>query len=161
MIYCNVFANVGFVESITSNLAGILQMFIIRTLFWVSLVVLLLPIGKDNNSNIIGATKYAVEGSDKFCTRNVDICNISAEVWSSLKYKAAYGVEMVSGVAREIRENSRDPYDPAYRSRKNEWSTGNVEKNASAKKVQFKGQNTLRSSDLEPSWSLEEKHASL
>lgn len=136
-------------------------MFIIRTLFWVSLVVLLLPIGKDSNSNIIGATKYAVEGSDQFCHRNVDICNISSEVWRSLKYKAAYGFEMVAGVAREIRENSRDPYAPTYKSRDNGWSTGSVEKSASTKKVKLNSQNTLKSSDLEAGWSFEEKHASL
>lgn len=129
-------------------------MFIIRTVFWVSLVILLVPFGQGNNANIIGATKHAVKGSDQFCNRNVDICNISQEVWASLKYKAAYGFEMIAGAAKEIRENSKSPYNPAYRARENAWRTDNVEQK-SAKKVAFSSQNTLSASDLEPGWSFE------
>lgn len=129
-------------------------MFIIRTVFWVSLVILLLPIGQGNNANIIGATKHAVNGSEQFCNRNVDICNIGQEVWASLKYKASYGFEMIAGAAKEIRENSKSPYAPAYRARENDWNTGSLDKKAT-KKVAFNSQNTLSASDLEPGWSFE------
>ncbi|CAN0524291.1 unnamed protein product, partial [Scytosiphon promiscuus] len=74
-------------------------MFLIRTFFWVSLVILLLPVGEKNSSNLIGATKYAFSDMGQFCTRNVDICNISHEAWESLKYKTVYGVKvMISSV---------------------------------------------------------------
>ncbi len=132
-------------------------MFIIRTLFWVSLVILLLPIGQNNEANIIGATKYAIQDGDKFCNRNVDICNISSEVWRSFKYKAAYGLEVVSGVAKEIRQNSRDPYAPAYKASENQWRTSSLGAKTpaqpKAQKVSLTGQNTLNPTDMEPAWS--------
>lgn len=132
-------------------------MFIIRTLFWVSLVILLLPIGQNNEANIIGATKYAIQDGNKFCNRNVDICNISSEVWRSFKYKAAYSYEVVAGVAREIRQNSKDPYAPTYKKGDDQWRTSSLGDKApatvKAQKISLKSQNTLTANDMEPAWS--------
>lgn len=144
-------------------------MFLIRTFFWVSLVILLLPVGGKGDANLVGATKYAFRDLDKFCDRNVDICNISSEAWRSLKYKAAYGFDVVASVAKDIKENSSSEYQPEYGRDKasangeNSWRTGslNSQKHSSLNASELSGQNTLTSTDMTPKWSLSSQQASL
>lgn len=145
-------------------------MFLIRTFFWVSLVILLLPVGGKGDANLVGATKYAFRDLDKFCERNVDICNISSEAWRSLKFKAAYGFDVIASMAKEIKENSTAEYQPEYdrstdsiKGESNSWRTGslNPEKHSSIKATKLSGQNTLTSNDMTPKWSLSSQQASL
>lgn len=130
-------------------------MFLIRTVFWVSLVILMLPVGGNNSSNIVGATKYAFQDMDKFCDRNIDICNISAETWKSLKYKAAYSFDVVASIAKDIKQAGAREYSPVYKAQKSTWETGSLNKSKaqSSEKITA-SQNTLRGDDLKPTWSL-------
>lgn len=131
-------------------------MFLIRTVFWVALLILLLPIGGKNAGNMYGATKHAFNGMDQFCNRNVDICNISQEAWKSLKYKAAYSFETLSSMARQIKAQGTQSYSPVYRSKPENWQPG-LNRQAADYKAGNRdyGQNTLRGDDLKPKWSYE------
>ena len=103
----------------------------------------------------MGATKHALNGMDKFCGRNVDVCNISSEAWKSLKYKAAYSFDLVANMAKEIKKSGNQPYSPVYQAPPSDWRTGSL--NTSKKDQQksgIQGQNTLTSNDLKPAWSL-------
>ncbi len=138
-------------------------MFLIRTFFWVSLVILLVPLGNNNSSNVVGATKYAFRDMSQFCNRNVDICNISQEAWRTIKYKAEYGYNIVVAVAKDMKESSQKEYKPAYSPKsdgKSEgWRTGSLEKQPVKTKVssKFEGQNTLKAADMEPEWRVASK----
>ncbi len=133
-------------------------MFLIRTFFWVSLVILLVPLGNNNSANVVGATKYAFRDMNQFCNRNVDICNISQEAWRTIKYKAEYGYNIVVAVAKDMKESSQKDYKPTYSpksdAKSEEWRTGSIEKQSAKTKVSSKieGQNTLNAADMEPEW---------
>lgn len=79
-------------------------MFLIRTAFWLSLVVLCLPAGP----NAIGDTARAVGAGEalsaaqttigdlsRFCERNVGTCETGGVVISSFGQKARYGAQVV------------------------------------------------------------------
>ena len=131
-------------------------MFLIRTIFWVSLVILLLPVGGSNSSNLLGATKHAMNDMDQFCARNVDICNISTEAWKSLKYKAAYSFDALASMAKDIKQAGNQDYSPVY-----EVKPGNWQQNTPGGRLYTSStntQNTLTSSDLQPGWSFDSKN---
>lgn len=80
-------------------------MFLIRTVFWLSLVVLLVPINKDKVDPTVTQTVTAVDAislasgalSDLsgFCLRNPDVCVQGHEAFMAFSVKAKY----VSGIA--------------------------------------------------------------
>ncbi len=79
-------------------------MFIIRTAFWLSLVVLFLPAGsgeEGGDSKIVGASealsvaRTTVGDLSKFCERNPDACDTGNLVVSSFGQKARYGAQVV------------------------------------------------------------------
>ncbi len=127
-------------------------MFLIRTFFWVSLVILLVPFGHNNSANVVGATKHAFRDMSQFCNRNVDICNISQEAWSTIKYKAEYGYNIVVAVAKDMKENTQKEYKPTYKTQTEGLRTGNQKQKAS-----FESQNTLSAADMEPEWRVASK----
>jgi len=132
-------------------------MIIIRTIFWVSLVVLLLPVGSNGQSNVMGAAKHALNDMDNFCTRNIDVCNIGTETWKSLKYKAAYSFDVVANIAKEVRENGNQSYSPVYKSVPNQWGTGSLKKPASLNDTPLDhSRGTLTDTDLQPKWNLKQ-----
>ena len=124
-------------------------MFLIRTFFWVTLVILLVPIGNSNSANVMGATKHAFRDMNQFCYRNVDICNISQEAWRTIKYKAEYGFNVVVAVAKDMKESSQKAYEPAFKPKSDEYRTG--------KKSESFSQNTLSAADMEPEWRVASK----
>ncbi len=129
-------------------------MFLVRTLFWVSLVIMLLPIGGKETGNMLGATKHALNGMDQFCDRNVDICNISEEAWKSFKYKAAYSLDALTKVARDIKAQGTQSYSPVYRAKPENWAGENSKEVKRVKTNTTFSNNTLTSDDLQPGWSL-------
>lgn len=130
-------------------------MFFIRTVFWLSLVILLLPVSGNNTGNILGAAKHAFNGTDQFCHRNIDVCNISQEAWKSFKYKAAYSFEKLSKLAKDFKAEATQSYSPVYRAKPDDWPTASLEKvNTKQKDLSA---NTLTGEDLEPAWSFKPK----
>ena len=79
-------------------------MFIIRTAFWLSLVILCLPVGSGDDSpsaSVAGAAeamsvaRSAVGDLSKFCERNPGTCDTGNMVVSSFGQKARYGAQIV------------------------------------------------------------------
>jgi len=79
-------------------------MFIIRTVFWLSLVVLFLPAGtgeEGSDANNVGASEaFSVAQTTmgdlaKFCQRNPAACDTGNQVVSSFGQKARYGAQIV------------------------------------------------------------------
>ena len=76
-------------------------MFIIRTAFWLSLVILCLPVGSDDNSpsasaaEAMSVARSAVGDMSKFCDRNPGTCETGNLVVSSFGQKARYGAQIV------------------------------------------------------------------
>lgn len=79
-------------------------MFIIKTAFWLSLVILLLPVEPGTNSSTnknvgaadaVSAARTTIGDLGKFCQRNPDTCETGYVVLSSFGEKARYGAQMV------------------------------------------------------------------
>lgn len=76
-------------------------MFIIRTVFWLGIVVLLLPADKASQQRLTHAASEAYQRAASFCDRNGPTCVKAYETWTAFKAKAAFGVELVSDVIFE------------------------------------------------------------
>lgn len=79
-------------------------MFIIRTAFWLSLVILCLPVGSGDNgpsasaagaAEAMSVARSAVGDFSKFCERNPGTCDTGNMVVSSFGQKARYGAQIV------------------------------------------------------------------
>lgn len=85
-------------------------MYIIRTVFWLSLLVFLLPIGEDapeqaqqgsapQNSlsagDALGAAMSTVKDVAGLCERKPDVCDAGSAAWETFQRKARYGVNAI------------------------------------------------------------------
>lgn len=84
-------------------------MYIIRTAFWISAVVLLLPAGQDSMSEnpaepqhtnvsatqTIGAAVSAVGDIANICERKPEICETGAAAWNVFQRKAQHGASLL------------------------------------------------------------------
>jgi len=81
-------------------------MYIIRTVFWLSLIVFLLPIGEDSPEKAqeggtehhslsageaLGAAMSTVQDVAGLCERKPDICEAGSAAWDTFQRKARYG----------------------------------------------------------------------
>jgi hypothetical protein len=71
------------------------MMFLIRTAFWLVVLVLLLPTDKDQQNQIYGTAQTAVSDVAGFCDRNPQTCATSQEAFAVLVHKAQYGAGML------------------------------------------------------------------
>jgi len=85
-------------------------MFIIRTVFWISLLVFLLPIGEDTREqtpeggtehqslsagDALGAAVSTVQDVAGLCERKPDICEAGSAAWDTFQRKARYGARAI------------------------------------------------------------------
>ena len=94
-------------------------MFLIRTAFWLSLLILLLPTGEQPDTNdqsaslgvgeVYGAAEATYSDLAGFCERNPTVCENSRSAWDTFEKKAKYGAQMVY---RYLREATPDPEKP-------------------------------------------------
>jgi hypothetical protein len=76
-------------------------MFLIRTAFWVGLVVLLLPSDKERQAQLYSTVSLAVHNAATFCDRNAALCEQSARHWSVFRTKLEFGAKLVFDMASE------------------------------------------------------------
>lgn len=76
-------------------------MFIIRTAFWLSLVVLLLPTDARQQERLYQSASAAVQHAATFCDRNKDLCEKGSEHWATFRRKLDFGVRMAMDIASE------------------------------------------------------------
>lgn len=116
-------------------------MFLIRTAFWLSLLVLILPTDEQQQRVIYGNAQAAVKDLGSFCDRNPGVCEASKNAAHTFGQKAQFGAKMVMDFIQEKAGNDGQP----------------AASNASDRRPSFlqqNSQNTLTQDDLNPAWSV-------
>ena len=71
------------------------MLFLIRTAFWLILIVLLLPTDERQRSEVYGTAQAAVNDIATFCDRNPDTCAKGKDAFGVFVQKAEFGARML------------------------------------------------------------------
>ncbi len=71
------------------------MLFLIRTAFWLTVIVLLLPNDEEQRNQIYGTAQAAVNDVTTFCDRNPSTCATGQEAFAVLVQKAQYGAALL------------------------------------------------------------------
>jgi hypothetical protein len=117
--------------------------FLIKMAFWLTIVVLLLPVesGKRGESaraqvgpiEALGAAQAAVEDASGFCSRKPDACEIGSQAFQTFGEKAQHGAKLLY------------EFLSARFTAKPETATGSIKSEP--------GQHTLTPDDVAPAWN--------
>ncbi len=118
-------------------------MFMIRTAFWLGLVVLLLPTDKQQQAKLVSTASETVQRVATFCDRNEATCDKGAELWAMFKTKAEFGGRM----AMDLINQRNDAPEPAIAA----VPAGKPGVSPAALRTE-PGRGTLRGTDLAPVW---------
>jgi hypothetical protein len=77
------------------------MMFLIRTAFWLMIIVLLLPTDDQQRSKVYGTAEATVKDVATFCDRNPDTCTTGRDAFQVLVQKAEFGARMLMGFIKE------------------------------------------------------------
>jgi hypothetical protein len=85
------------------------MMFLIRTAFWLAVVVMLIPVDENvareaeasaaapiGAFEAVGAAQATIDDMGGFCARNPDVCEVGGRVATTFALKAKTGAEMLS-----------------------------------------------------------------
>jgi Family of unknown function (DUF5330) len=122
-------------------------MFIIRTAFWLSLLILILPTDEQKQQLVYGNTEAAVKDLRNFCTRNPGVCEASKNAAYTFSQKAKFGAKMLMDFVQEKASDTN--YQPSYES-------GNRRPSF----LRRESQNTLTAEDMRPAWSIPSNNGS-
>lgn len=118
-------------------------MFLIRTAFWLTLIILLLPTNEEEQRRIYGTAEAAVNDMRTFCTRNPEVCARSREAFDAFAEKASFGANMVMDViAGEDEGETRQ----AGAERDGRRVPASLESGPDSR-------NTLTEEDMDPAWN--------
>ena len=70
-------------------------MFLLRTIFWLVVLVLLLPTNEQQQSQVYGTAQAAVKDVSGFCERNPTVCSTGKDAFDVFVHKARFGAEML------------------------------------------------------------------
>lgn len=120
-------------------------MFLIRTAFWLTLVILILPTNEQDQQKLIGTASATVRDLQSFCVRNPDVCEKSASLFDSFTEKAKFGAKMVGDFVKDAANGDA--------------AGTTVAAPAASRSLLFGGhpdgadtQDTLTTGDLQPAW---------
>lgn len=116
-------------------------MFMIRTAFWLSLLILLLPTDEQDQRVVYGNAEAAVRDLSTFCSRNPDVCEASKDAAATFSKKAQFGAKMLMDFFQDASANSNVGVDADRANRRPSF-------------FRREAQNTLTDEDLRPSWSV-------
>lgn len=94
-------------------------MFLIRTAFWLSLVVLLLPSDAQQQAKLYHTASDAVSHAATFCDRNRSVCTEGSKYWAAFQTKLEFGAKLALDLASErllgqgTRQATVSPLTPA------------------------------------------------
>jgi Family of unknown function (DUF5330) len=71
------------------------MMFLIKTAFWLTILLLLVPTDGQQNNQIYGTAEAAVKDLAAFCDRNPETCVNGKNVFAMLIQKAEFGARTV------------------------------------------------------------------
>jgi hypothetical protein len=148
-------------------------MFLIRTAFWLIILILLLPTNEQQQSEVYGTAQAAVKDVSGFCERNPNVCDMGKDAFDVFVQKAQFGGEMLmafikeqTGVASDhaaapATDDSAAPADsapePSGLDRSSaagigSWSVAPVTVDP-VSATDATSQSTLRNDDLRPAWN--------
>lgn len=115
-------------------------MFLIRTAFWLTLIILLLPTSEEEQRAVYGTAEAAVKDVRTFCVRNPDVCEKSRDAFDVFTQKAKFGAQMLMDFAADASSDSGQESADVHEGRRLPALFRND------------SQNTLTADDREPSW---------
>ena len=71
------------------------MLFLIRTAFWLTIIVLLLPTDEQQRSEVYGTAQAAVHDVATFCDRNPETCARGKDAFGVFVQKAQFGARML------------------------------------------------------------------
>jgi hypothetical protein len=71
------------------------MLFLIRTAFWLMIIVLLLPTDEQQRSEVYGTAQAAVRDVATFCDRNPETCARGKDAFGVFVQKAQFGARML------------------------------------------------------------------
>jgi hypothetical protein len=77
------------------------MMFLIRTAFWLMIIILLLPTDEGQQNKVYGTAEAAVKDVATFCDRNPDTCTTGRDAFQVLVDKAEFGARLLMGFIKE------------------------------------------------------------
>ena len=116
-------------------------MFLIRTAFWLSLLILILPTDGQKQQVIYGNTEAAVKDIRNFCARNPDVCEASKNAAYTFSQKAKFGAKMLMDFVQKKTGDAN--FQPVSQS-------GNRRPSFFRRDTQ----STLTAEDMQPAWSI-------
>lgn len=114
-------------------------MFLIRTAFWLTLVILLLPANKGEQIQILGTAEAAIQDVRTFCVRNPEVCEKSKTAFHGFSEKAQFGAKMLMSFI-----------DDKARGAAEQETVSNPDERKSLFGRETRG--TLTDDDLQPNW---------
>lgn len=76
-------------------------MFLIRTAFWLLIIILLLPTDSRQQDDVYGTAQAAVKDVTGFCERNPDACVKGMNIFNMLMQKAQFGAHVLVGFIQD------------------------------------------------------------
>jgi hypothetical protein len=116
--------------------------FLIRTAFWLMIIVLLLPTDETQRSEVYGTAQAAVNDVATFCDRNPDTCARGKDAFAVFVQKAQFGARLLMDL---INSGSGAAGDPQQSSEVSTFQPAHLGQGGS--------QDTLSPDDLEDPWS--------
>jgi hypothetical protein len=120
-------------------------MFLIRTAFWLAIIILLLPTDTKQQSEVYGTAQAAVKDVTGFCDRNPDACAKGLDVFQVFVQKAEFGFQMLMGFVENKDVAASNAADTPAASIPEPAAPASFEPSPS--------QDTLEPQDLRPAWS--------
>ena len=119
-------------------------MFLFRIVFWLAVVVMLLPTEERQQAKLYETAAVTVERLATFCDRNASACAAGAEAWSAFVKKAEFGAR----VAVDLITSQGQRADAAVAAS----STRATGPAAAEPRPTPAARNTLSRDDLGPTW---------
>ena len=120
-------------------------MFLIRTAFWLAIIILLLPTDSKQQREVYGTAQAAVTAVTGFCDGKPDACAKGLDVFQVFVQKAEFGFEMLMGFV----ENK----DVAASSATEVPAASIPQASEPASFEPSPSQDTLEPQDLQPAWN--------
>ena len=73
------------------------MMFLIRSAFWLMIIVLLVPTDEGQQNQVYGSAEAAVKDVATFCDRNPETCTTGKNAFDVLVHKAEFGARILMG----------------------------------------------------------------
>lgn len=148
-------------------------MFLIRTAFWLIILILLLPTNEQQQSEVYGTAQAAVKDVSGFCDRNPNVCDVGKDAFDVFVQKAQFGGEMLMAFIKEQTSVASDDaatapgaddsvapagapqpssLDQSSAADIGSWSVAPVTVEPVSANDSF-SQDTLRNDDLRPAWN--------